>query len=369
MNNKKILVMMCCLLLSIAAMAQTNFRKITYAEALQAAKAEQKQVFVDFYTSWCGPCKMMAKQTFPQKAVGEYMNQHFVSIQIDAEKGEGVELAKRFKVTAYPTFVIIGADDKEVARTLGYRDGTEFIAELERITNPEMTPEKVRARYMNGDRSADAVKNYVSLLREEMTTKRLSQQQYNAKTDSIINIVMSYFDSLNDKQRVAKENDFIYYDYTNNSEQPSGKYYIDNRKKFGDTQEVDSMVRRFFFGTIYKYISYGETYDATKVKALEDGIKKNKADKDGDLAPALKIINKMGGNNKTLFETVSAEFKNLSPTLQAGCISGLCNHFKSADEATKKAAAHVIRQQLPDMSIEVMYSVVYELALLEGRGH
>lgn len=369
MRNKRLFFFVMSLLLALTATAQTNFRKITYAEALQAAKTEQKQLFIDFYTSWCGPCKMMVRNTFPTKAVGDYMNKKFVSIQIDAEKGEGVALAKRFKITAYPTFVIVNNDDTEAARTSGYRPADEFLAELERILNPEMTPEKIKARYNSGDRSAETVKNYAGLLAEEIGSKRMTAEQYKAKTDSINGIVMDYFNSLSDAQKVAPENGFIYRTYTNNSEQPAAQYFIANHKKFGDTQEVDSMVKRYFFGTAYDYLSYQKPYDAQKVKALEDGIKKEKVNADGVFTPALKVIEKQGGDNKTLFSTITSEFKNLDQTFQAGLISGLCRHFSTADEATKKAAARVIREQLPDMDLRVMYSVVFDLGQLEGQTH
>ena len=69
-------------------------------------------MFIDFYTSWCGPCKMMMKNVFPLKEVGDYLNARFVCVKIDAEKGEGPELAKRYKVKAYPTFVAIDPDEE-----------------------------------------------------------------------------------------------------------------------------------------------------------------------------------------------------------------------------------------------------------------
>ena len=77
----------------------------TFAEAVAMAKESGKKVFLDCYTSWCGPCKMMTKNIFPQKAAGDYFNSEFVNIKLDMEKGEGPELAKRLKVRAYPTFV------------------------------------------------------------------------------------------------------------------------------------------------------------------------------------------------------------------------------------------------------------------------
>ena len=84
-----------------------NFRDITFEEALKQAKSENKLVFMDCYTSWCGPCKNMADKVFPQKAAGDYFNPRFVCVKYDMEKGAGVELAKKFEVHAYPTFLMI----------------------------------------------------------------------------------------------------------------------------------------------------------------------------------------------------------------------------------------------------------------------
>jgi uncharacterized protein YyaL (SSP411 family) len=58
------------------------------------AKKENKLIFVDAYASWCGPCKLMVKNIFPLKTVGDYYNSHFINAKIDMEKGEGIELAK-----------------------------------------------------------------------------------------------------------------------------------------------------------------------------------------------------------------------------------------------------------------------------------
>ena len=59
--------------------------------AIELAAKENKMVFIDFYTTWCGPCKRMSKEVFPQQEVGEYFNRTFISLKLDAEKENGLE--------------------------------------------------------------------------------------------------------------------------------------------------------------------------------------------------------------------------------------------------------------------------------------
>ena len=93
-------------LFAATAFAQKNqgtvFEKGTLKELLALADEQDKYLFVDVYATWCGPCQIMAKQIFPQQKVGEFFNKTFVNAKFDAEKGEGVDVAKRYSVKAYP---------------------------------------------------------------------------------------------------------------------------------------------------------------------------------------------------------------------------------------------------------------------------
>ena len=99
-------------------------------EALAKAQKEQKPVFVDCYTSWCGPCKMMSSQVFPDKQAGDYFNPRFVSIKIDMEKNEGKELAQKWGVRAFPTYLILSPEGEIVYTSRGYMPAEKLIKQM-----------------------------------------------------------------------------------------------------------------------------------------------------------------------------------------------------------------------------------------------
>lgn len=109
-----------------------------FADVLAKAKTEKKPVFIDFSTDWCGWCRKLEKDTFSQASVAEVMKA-LINVHIDAEKGEGPELKRRFAVEGYPTLVVIDADGEEIDRIVGYMKPAEFTVEVERILRGEGT--------------------------------------------------------------------------------------------------------------------------------------------------------------------------------------------------------------------------------------
>ena len=106
-----------------------RFEQGDWATILAKAKSAQKPIFIDVYTSWCGPCKKMAKDIFPLKEVGEKFNASFINYKIDAEKGEGIEIAIRYKVNSYPTYLFVTGDEVLVYRSLGSMPADKFLGE------------------------------------------------------------------------------------------------------------------------------------------------------------------------------------------------------------------------------------------------
>ena len=107
-----------------------QFQNLTFEAALKLAAKEGKKVFMDCYTEWCGPCKIMNEQVFTTKEVGDYFREHFVSLKIDMEKGEGITLGKKFDVRAYPTMFIFDVNGMVINRLQGARDAKTFLKEV-----------------------------------------------------------------------------------------------------------------------------------------------------------------------------------------------------------------------------------------------
>ena len=136
----------------------------TFADILALAKKEGKPVFVDCYTEWCGPCKMMANKEFPKKEAGDYFNKKFVCWKVDMEKGEGVELAKRYDVNAFPTFLILDADGNLTGRCVGAAGITDFIKKVEDAMKEEKGLAWYQKEYNKGNRDQKFLTDYLKVL-------------------------------------------------------------------------------------------------------------------------------------------------------------------------------------------------------------
>lgn len=104
-----------------------RFHKGSMEDAMLRARQEHKLIFLDIYASWCGPCKRLKSTTFSNKEVGDYFNHQFVNIALDGEKGEGIQQAIQYHVTAYPTLLFLNADGEVIHRTKGYHNAKEMI--------------------------------------------------------------------------------------------------------------------------------------------------------------------------------------------------------------------------------------------------
>jgi len=106
--------------------APDTFRALNFDQAKSAAQEEKKVVLIDFFTTWCVPCKKLDETTWKDEGVVKWLGEHCVALKLDAEKN--AELAKSFHVEAYPTVLLLKADGSVIDRLVGYKDAKEFIS-------------------------------------------------------------------------------------------------------------------------------------------------------------------------------------------------------------------------------------------------
>jgi thiol-disulfide isomerase/thioredoxin len=134
----------------------------SWEEALEKAKSEQKPIFVDAYASWCGPCKRMAAQVFPQEEVGAFFNAKFINVKMDMEKGEGPEFAKKFPVRAYPTLLFITPQEEKFHEHVGGLDADGLIKTGDLAVRKFGGNSEYAAMYKEGNRDFEVVQGYLT---------------------------------------------------------------------------------------------------------------------------------------------------------------------------------------------------------------
>lgn len=141
-----------------------KFFKGTFEAALVQAEQEQKKVFVDVYTTWCGPCIVMQETVFPQPEVGEYFNARFINFKFDAENEDenGPELAARYDIGVYPTYLILEHDGTEISRANSAMSGPQFVTLVGRMLGEKSGNfDELLSRYEEGERSAEFVQQFL----------------------------------------------------------------------------------------------------------------------------------------------------------------------------------------------------------------
>ena len=153
----------------------------SWQELLHSAKKSNKSIFVDFYTIWCGPCKNMDRTVFNQKSVGEFYNTSFISIKLDAEKGWGIELAKKYMIDAYPTLLYFSEKGEVTLVEVGFKTKDVFL-QLGRLavlnSKNKINLNEFEKLSINSSKDSKAILSYIRKLSPLKTPNSLLLERY-----------------------------------------------------------------------------------------------------------------------------------------------------------------------------------------------
>lgn len=358
---KKLLVLMLVIIPWVSTFAQTNFRQISFEDAISAAKSENKLVFIDFYTDWCGPCRTMSKQIFPQKAVGDYLNSKFVCIKLNAEK-EGLTLAKRFNIKAYPTFLILNTKQEVQFDLKGSMDAEAFINKVNSYLDPEFAPQKMEQRYNAGERTPSLVNQYALYLMEQ-----------NKEKDGY-KVINSYFDSLSETQKLKPENSFLFLRYTFDMNDAKGRFMINHINNFpkATSASMHTKVSQLYHTALIGYFSgymFGDNrYSEQDYNKLKGEILKLKLDQGYPYAPMFKLIECYSQHNlKAYLNLCGQEFKDLSSADKDLLILNMTRLVNTNDKETLKMCSQFIRTHLSELGANAITLAGRTLENIENK--
>lgn len=148
--------------LSLQAQGVT-FRNVSWSELKQQAQAEKKAIFVDVYTSWCGPCKKMDSDVFSKAEVGSYMNDKFVSAHVDAERQKDFGLFAEYTPSAFPTFYWLDAEGNLLDVESGFLPAEDFLKQSEKALRNAIgvSYQALQRRWNEGERSPRFIEEFI----------------------------------------------------------------------------------------------------------------------------------------------------------------------------------------------------------------
>ncbi len=111
----------------------------SYDEAIERAKTVDKPLFIFAHTDWCGYCKKFRSYTLADSQVRESLKENFINIQINMESEDGIRIARKYLINAYPTLLFVNPSSDEIFRITGYQDIDPFLKSLSLARQQKVT--------------------------------------------------------------------------------------------------------------------------------------------------------------------------------------------------------------------------------------
>ena len=300
MKIKISLALLLCMFISSSGFSQeqVKFTSGSFQDVLSLAKAENKIIMADFFTDWCIWCVELDKKVYHNEDAAKYMNENQINWKTDAEKGEGVELAKKYEINGFPTIIFMDSDGKEIDRIVGYFPTASFMKIVKDINERKnllsdfisaynRNPKGLEENYLLGKKYFDIgdMENAMKYISFVLSTADKNSDMY---TDCLL------------KNAAIEGNTKILSDYIKN--EPSGKFTKDAYINLAD-------------------LTYGKEKNFEAAEDLyQVALKKFPSDEDVAFSYALfvrgKIYSITSDSNVSVDERISSAEKLYSDNLQ-----------------------------------------------------
>lgn len=212
--------------MQLFAQESINFSDKPFSELLAQAKKEKKLVFLDAYASWCGPCKLLEKNIFPQTDVKEFYNKTFINTHIDMEKGEGPAIASKYMIRSYPSLLFVNGDGEVIQKALGYMNAEDFLALGKEVGNPLNATESPKALFAKGEKDPQFLETII-------------KNNANSDYDFAKKAAERYFEVKKDKNLTKEEISYILY-FIKSTKDPLYKFFVEDKDEIIKTVPLDS---------------------------------------------------------------------------------------------------------------------------------
>jgi thiol-disulfide isomerase/thioredoxin len=261
----KYILVFAAFLITVTSFSQDRSIKFetdkSFQELLKKAKSEKKLIFIDAYTTWCGPCKWMAKNMFTKNEIADYYNLNFINAKFDMEKGEGIELAKKYEVFCYPNLLFIDGDGKLIHRSAG---AAQEIADYINLGETAKDPKKSFSALMDSYDKKHKDPEFLSSFINAISTTCLPYEKY----------VNDYFSMQKEEDLISELNWEMIDQHLNSYDNREFKYLLANISKFEELYSKEAVHAKIenILMTSAQNLIYSKDFSKEKMKAFMDEV-------------------------------------------------------------------------------------------------
>ena len=222
---------------------------------------DDKMILVDFETDWCVWCDRLDEDTYSDNRIIEFAEQSLISIKIDAEKKDGPDQKKKYRVRGYPTILLLDPSGNELDRIVGYRPPEEFLNELIRIKKGENTLADLLAKHKSkvehNPTELSLARKYISLNYPDSAKKHLDNiyNYQNKKSQLDFSIVFKLSQMYDQVGNVERSIDILEHIVDGGIDSSDTAYFYGILFRSKKNNDIDEL---------YQYVSFSENVERNK---------------------------------------------------------------------------------------------------------